>query len=115
MSVGKTTELSPADIKEIMSDFDDFDAEIENVSEVEYGELYAKSLDAAMVELSAMLQLPPTATLNDRSVKDIIDLAIKAFRMTWEREAAKLLQSQIGEAVKRGVLLDKVFSEKEIS
>jgi hypothetical protein len=35
--------------------------------------------------------------------------------MTWEREAAKLLQSQIGEAVKRGVLLDKVFSEKEIS
>jgi len=114
MSVDKSTELSPVDIKAIMEDFDDFDTEIENVSEVEYGELYSKALDAAMVELSGMLQLPPTTLLADRSVKDIIDRAIRAFRMTWEREAAKLLQDQIGEAVKRGVLLDKVFCDKEI-
>lgn len=113
MSVDKPTELGVDDVKEIMEDFDDFDTETEQMSELEYSVLYAKALAAAMKEMAKMADFSATVTLESRQVIDVIDRSIRAFRMVWEKGASKMLHAQLGESFMRGVLLDSVFSEKE--
>lgn len=101
-----------AEIKEVMEDFDDFDTEIEQISEHEFAEMYQEALNAAMGEIKAMLELPLKSTLEDRKVQVIIERAVRRFNVTWTKRAHKLLSREIESGMRRGVLLCGVMTEQ---
>lgn len=105
-------ELTADQIKENLEDFDDFDTEIENLLEAEFEEVYQEALDAALVYIKQIGNLPPTVVATDRRVLVLVNRAERTFHKIWAKKAGKLLLSEIEFAMRRGVVQMNDFNDK---
>lgn len=101
--------LTADQVKENLEDFDDFDTEIENLLEAEFEEVYQEALDAALVYIKQIGNLPPAVTTTDRRVVLLVNHAERAFHKVWSKKAGKLLLSEIKFAMRRGVVQMEAF------